>query len=557
MLFPMRGRTVAVLALVLAMPALSGCLSAFDKDKDGKGGVQPADVGYDPGAIRVTSVVKHTATVPSFDGTNLAVVAYEPQSNDQTPAGETPVWGTVIFAHGWGLFKETYEGAGGASGTPIPSEQAIEYTQNRLQAFAQAGLVAVAYDARGFGQSDGTSTIAGPAELQDLEAIRAWAEATFHSNGLFGAVGVSYGASQALQAWVDNPRITTAASMYGWVDLYQGLVPGNVPKAEWAATLGGVGAGGSRGRVSPMLADWYQKAVSRSDLGTVQQEMAARSVEGRMAAVTKPLLLCQGMQETLFPQVDQAWSQAGGFTRALVYTGGHGTQDEPCWARTLDWMRFFVGGFAGDVAAWPALTTVDASGGRALDYATFPAGVATAYFLDAPNLEAGYPSTSTFTIEQRLASNPFQDPSGVWDQSGQPSNQMPEQFRQDPSAVFFETAPFTASEVVLGAPTLRLDLADPDAPAAPFQVTGQLIHVNAAGQSRILSRGAVAALAADDLGNGSVEMRFHWVKADLAPGDKLVLKLGGNDSSWYLPLLANYAVDFRGTSELQIPFFEG
>lgn len=552
----MRSRGVLALVLVLAMPALSGCLSAFGKDKDGKPAVSPADVGYDPVNIRVTEVVRHTLNLTSFDGTRLAVVAYEPRSSDRTPDGAAPTWGTVLFAHGWGLMKETYEGFGGASGAPIPEEEAVEYTQNRLLAFAQAGLVAVAYDARGFGQSDGQSTIAGPAELQDLEAVRAWAASTFPSNGRFGVVGVSYGAGQALQAWADNAGITTVVPMYGWVDLYEGLAPGNVPKAEWATLLGGVGVAGSRGRVSPILAEWYQKAVQRTDLATVRQEMAARSVLGRMESVGKPLFLCQGMQETLFPQVDQAWAGAGGFTRALVFTGGHGTQDEQCWAQALDWNLFFLGGFDTGVADWPALTTVDANGGRALDYATFPVGTETTYYLDNPNLEAGYPSASTFSIQQNLANNPFQEPSAIWDQAGLPQNQVPEQFREDPTAVKFSSAPATGSEVILGAPTLRLVLADPDA-AAPFQVTGQLVHVNAAGQSRILTRAAYAALAADDIDNGTVTLRFHWVKADLAPGDKLVLKLGGNDSSWFLPLLANYDVTFTGQSELRVPFFQG
>lgn len=555
----MRGRLVAVLALALVLPALSGCLSFLDKGKGDKPGVAPADVGYDPDSVRVTSVVRTTATVTSFDGTPLAAVVYEPRSDDLTPDKTPPRWGTVIFVHSWGFFKETFEGAGGATGTPVPQDPQVEYSLNRLDEFAANGLLAVAYDARGFGQSGGVSTVAGAAELQDLEAVRAWAEKTYPTNGLFGVVGNSYGGGQAYQAWVDNPRITTAVPMYGWVDLYDGLLPGNVPKAEWAAMLGGVGAAGTKGGIaqSQMFRDWYAKAVQRTDLETVQAEMDARSVDGRMGSVQKPLFACQGMEESLFPQIDRAWQQAHGFTRAYVFTGAHGTMDETCWGKALDWFRYFLGGHDTGVDAWPALTTVDASGARPVNYATFPDPVPTVYYLDAPNLEQGYPSNATFTVSQQLLNNPLNEPSGLWDQAGMPVNQQPEQFRQDPTATFFETAPITGSEVVLGAPTLVLRLADPDGAATPFQVTAQLIHVNAAGQSTVLSRGAFAALDADDVDNGTVTVRMHWVKADLAPGDKLVLKVGGNDSSWYLPLPANYTVDFRGTSELQVPFFQG
>lgn len=550
----MRG---VALVLVLALPALSGCLSFLDKD-DKPAAVEPADIGYDPSIIRVTQVVKHETTVATADGVMLDTIVYEPKSSDLAPDGMPPRWGTVIFVHGWGFFKETYEGAGGATGAPVPASEEAKYTVNRLEAFAQAGLLAIAYDARGFGQSTGTSTIAGPAEMADLEAVRAWAEDHYPTNGRFGVVGGSYGGGHAFQAWADNPRVTTAVPMYGWVDLYDGLAPGNVPKAEWAAGLGAVGAAGSKGMVSPILAEWFQKAITRTDLETVQAEMAARSVAGRMASVTKPLFICQGLQETLFPQVDQAWEEAGGFTRAYVFTGAHGTQDPVCWQRTLDWFRYFLGGHDTGVDGWPALSTVDADGGRAIDYPSFPRPAWTTYYLDAPNLERGYPSNSTFTIEQRLLSNPLGEPSLLWDQLGMPNNEVPEPFRfcdGDPTIACFGTAPITASEVVLGAPTLRLVLAG-NAPAQ-FQVTGQLIHVAADGGSRILTRGAYAALAPDDVDNGTVTLQFHWVKADLAPGDRLLLKLSANDSSWFMPLLANYAVDFRGSSELHVPLFQG
>lgn len=548
-------RGVVALVLVLSLPALAGCLS-FLKDDDKGPSVAPADVGYDPSSIRVTQVLRHTAMVPSFDQTNLAVVAYEPKSGDLTPEGAAPRWGTVIFVHGWGFMKETYEGVGGATGAPVPPQDAVPYTENRLQEFANNGLLAIAYDARGFGQSGGDSTVAGPAELADLEQVRLWAEQQFPTNGLFGVVGGSYGGGHAFQALVDNPAITTVVPMYGWVDLYQGLAPGNVPKAEWAALLGGVGVVGSQGDVSPLLVEWYQKAITRSELDSVKAQMAARSVAGRLAGVTKPLLVCQGMQETLFPQIDQAWMESGGFTRAYVYTGGHGTSDDGCWSRTLDWFRYFLGGHDTGVDAWPALTTMDASGGRAVDFAQFPVGEVTRFYLDVPTLERGYPSNSTFTVSQRLLSNPFQEPSGVWDQVGQVNNALPEDLRQDPTAVFFDTAPFSSSEVLVGAPRLVLELVEADGPT-PFQVTAQLIHVTAAGQSRILTRAAYAALESADIDNGTVALQFHWVKADLAPGDRLVLKVGANDSSWFLPLPANYSVQFRGASSLELPFFLG
>src|SRR5687767_4379109 len=220
---------LAWVAVALVLPALSGCLGAFDQDDEPRGPVQPADVGYDAESIEVTGFERTAVTIPSFDGTQLAAVVYSPTSADTLPDGSPPRWGVVVALHGWGFFKEQFEGVGGATGAPVPQDSSgtAEYTVNRLEAYAGQGLVAVAYDARGFGRSTGTATVAGPAEMRDLDAVIDHVERHYPTNGLVGLVGQSYGAGQAFQALADNPRVTTALPMYGWVDLYEGLLPGN------------------------------------------------------------------------------------------------------------------------------------------------------------------------------------------------------------------------------------------------------------------------------------------------------------------------------------------
>lgn len=547
-------------AVALVLPALSGCLGVFAQDDEPTGPVQPADVGYDPTTIEVTGVERTAVTIPSFDGTSLAAVIYTPVTADTLPDGSPPRWGVVVALHGWGFFKEQFEGVGGATGAPIPSDSSgtAEYTANRLDTFARQGLVAVAYDARGFGRSTGTSTVAGPAEMQDLDAVLDHVEANYATNGLVGIVGQSYGGGQAYQALADNPRVTTAVPMYGWVDLYHGLLPGNVPKGEWAAQLLGVGVGGSKAQVSPMIAEWAQKAAARDDLETVKAQMDARSALPRLSSVQKPLLICQGLQETLFPQSDLAWEASGGFTRAIIYTGGHGEDPEECWSRAVEWFAYFLAGKDTGVHSWPALTSVDASNqGGALAYTDFPQPAwQTTYLRALDSTLAADPSNVTFTVSQRLLANPFNEPSGVWDQTGLPNNAAPAQFRQDPTAVFFDSPLFGASEVLLGAPVARLHLAD-NATETPYQIVGALYHVGATGKSTLLTRAAHAALSGTDLEDGVLVLRFDWTKADFAPGDRLVLKVGGNDPSMFLPLPSDYAVEFTGRSTLEMPYFQG
>jgi predicted acyl esterase len=547
-----------VAALVLVAGA-SGCLDAFKGGAKDSAPVRPADVGYDPSTIRVTGTDRTAYTIPSFDGTDIAATVYSPVSGDTLPDGSPPKWGMVVMLHTWGFFKEQFEGPAGGSGAPVPPDPtgAAGHTVNRLQQFAQEGVVAVAYDARGFGQSGGMATVAGPAELADLDAVIDFVASHYPTSGRVALVGQSYGAGTALEAYASDPRVTTAVPMYGWVDLYNGLIPGNVPKAEWAGELLAVGAAGSKAQLDPMIATWLQKAASRQGLESVHAEMDARSALGRLAAVDKPLLVCQGMQETLFPQADEAWSTAAGFTRAVVFQGGHGEDDPTCWARALDWVEYFVVGKDTGVDGWPALSTVDARGGGFLDYPAFPQPAWQASYLRAiDSTLAEEPSNVTFTVSQQLAGNPFQEPSGLWDQVGQPTNPVPEQFRQDPTASFFDTPKFTASEVLLGAPVLHLHLADAATPA-PYQVVAALYHVDSFGKSQLLTRAAHAALSPADVEQGNLTLRFDWVKVDVSPGDSLVLKVGGNDPSAFLPLPANYSVDFTGESRLDLPFFEG
>lgn len=566
-------------AVLVVLPLTAGCLDVFDQDADDDphgAMAAPADVGYDATKVTITGVEKQTITIPSFDETPLSTLVYVPKTHDTLPpppgcddpagcSGGPIPWGVVVFLHGWGSFKEQFTGVEG-QGAPAQTEPAtsqVPYGPDRLMDFARQGVIAVAYDARGFGQSGGTATVAGPAELADLDAVLDHIEANYPTSGRVGLIGTSYGGGQAFQAWADDRRVVTAVPMYGWVDLYEGLIQGGVPKVQWGATLAGVGTIGGKGP-NPLVADWVQRALSRSDLDGLEAEMDLRSAIDRLPQVTKPLLVCQGLQETLFPQADIAWGAAGGFTRAIVSTGGHGTDDEVCWSRALDWMLHFVAGHPKDVDAWPALQTVDASGTPHLSYTEFPEVAPRRLYLGTPGDMATGATNATFTIEQRALANPFTEPSQAWDLTGQPYQQVPEQFRQDPTAVFYESAPVTGSEVLLGAPVVRLRLADP-ANAPAYQVAGTLYHLDcggdpacARGKSRLLSHAA----AADGVTEGDsidpvLELRFWWTKADLNPGDRLVLKLGANDPSVWLPLPSSYAVDFTGASEVDLPFFEG
>ncbi|MEA3190919.1 MAG: type transport system ATP-binding protein [Thermoplasmata archaeon] len=505
-------RGAVVVAFLVTVAGLAGCAD----DAPGRA-VAPADVGFDPAFVRVTGVRVQEDNLTSFDGrTMLAMVAHVPTTDPVVPLP------TIVFLHGWGGSKASFA--------------------SRLDEAARAGFLAVAYDARGFGDSTGASTVAGVAERDDLAFLLDTLQDRYDV-GRIGLVGGSYGGGQALLAWAENPDVTTAVSHYGWFDLAEGLAPGGVPKLAWGEFLYGYGRANG-GTYDPIVDRWYVDAHLRTDMPTILRQMRERSVAHLgLDATAKPLFVCQGLQETLFPQMGDA-QRAAGFVRAYGYTGGHGEADAGCWERTMDWFRFFLQGLDTRVDSWPALETIDADGATVRGYTSYPEPAPTLRYLRAPDLGEG-PSDATFEVRQSFVGSPLQDPSALWDQAGQPNNAVPNQLREDPTATAFAWRLDHAATLV-GSAEVVLEVGRGPA----FQVVATLDHVDAAGNARVLGHAAAADLA----GNAtSVTLRFPWTHAVLEPGEQLVLRVASNDLSWFLPLPADYTVTFTGGSRLVLP----
>ena len=554
------------MAAVLVIPLLSGCLSFLDDDGDDGRDVRPPSDVDDPSDVRVTGVQVHggltdpanALTIQSADGTALSAVVYEPLASEALPDGSEPTFPAVIFVHGFGFSKEMWLCPPmGEPGQPALPDDPCPF-ENLLQRFAEAGFIAIAYDTRGFGRSEAQVTVVGPAELADLDAVIDHIEdGPYAHNGKTGITGISYGGGHALMGLATNPRIDAAAAHQGWHDLYEALLPGNTPKAEWSALLVGEGTVGSAASLHPSIYGWLLDGVQRTNLDGVEADLDSRSPAGLLEAIDRPLLLCHGMQDTLFTQVDDLWDTHGGFTRTVIHDGGHGVLDPGCWDKTEDWFAFFLRGVDSHVDEWPVLETVDVAGGNSVRFEQPPITTGVQYHLREPQLTQYSPSNVTFTIEQtHPLSNPLSEPGGIWDQTDLPAQAIPHILRQDPSAVFFEAAPLRETAVLIGSASATLDVASAESQA--FQVTAQLIHVLPDGDSRIIARGAyshVPGVTAPH--NGSVEIDFSFTKAELAPQSVLVLKLGPNDTSWFLPYPGPFTAQFTGQSTLTLPFYQG
>ncbi|MHB8633495.1 MAG: alpha/beta fold hydrolase [Thermoplasmatota archaeon] len=485
-----------------------------------------------PGSIAVSSVTVVPFTVTSPDGTPLAAVAYVPHTDMAVPGGVH--WPAVLFLHGWGQSKEVFEGG------------SMNQSANRLDEFARDGFVAVAYDARGFGASGGTTTVAGPSERMDLDAVVAAARDRFPIAAV-GVTGPSYGGGQALLAWAGDSNFTAAAAQYGWDDLYGGLIPGNVPKLEWAQTLYAGGLPG--GHYSPMVNRWYEDLYTRAALATDHLEMDARSVLS--AGSPRPLYLCQGMGETLFPQVDALAANArhwGAPVKVTVLSGGHGSDWEQCWQQTKEWFRYYLAGRDTHVTDWPALESVDAVAPGHANFSAWPASQMEPRWLrvGASNDLASEPTTSTVTVTQAVATTPG-SPAAFSDRVPAPA--LPD---TGPGAGLSFQMSLDNAATLLGAPKLTLHVANATSP--PFQVVAQLQRVAADGTRQVLGHAAFAALSVSDFEGGNATLQFSWVKAAFQRGDTLRIVVAANDPSWYMPLGSAYSATFQGKNRVDLPW---
>jgi len=318
----------------------------------------------------VTSVSRQPFAVTSFDNTTLDAVAYVPHTTASLPNGTSARFPVLMFLHGWGESKEVYEGAAASPLAGTPAQGSPADGVNRLHDFAIAGFISVAYDARGFGASGGQATVAGPAEQKDFSVVLDRVLKAFQATGFVGVVGQSYGAGEGLLAWPTSRASGRRCSS---------TVGPTCTRASCPATSRSL----SGPKRSTVRHDWQQGPVFADDPRLARRRpYAARacdraSPDGRAQCLgtaslrRQTLFLCQGMQESLFPQIDDIWGGAGGFTRAYVSVGGHGATMRA--AGTDPGMgQFFLQGFDTHVDSWPALATPDALGGDGAEYAVFP-----------------------------------------------------------------------------------------------------------------------------------------------------------------------------------------
>jgi predicted acyl esterase len=253
-----------------------------------------------PGSALADTFTKQDLSIAGAGGTPLAATLYEPTS--PAPAGGYPA---IVMFHGLG-------------GTRASMNIFAEFF------FATQGYVVLTFDARGHGESGGLWGLDGPNEDGDAHAAYDFLAARPEVNATkIGAYGVSLGGGAVWNSTV-IAKVPWAAIVpeATWTSLYDALFPQNLPKSGLIAQLGDLVPDA---RTDPEILSRKPDAIAGTNLPDLRQFADARSVRGKLGAVTTPTLILQGRRDFLFDagQALTAFKELGGPKRLYLGDFGH------------------------------------------------------------------------------------------------------------------------------------------------------------------------------------------------------------------------------------------
>src|SRR3954469_11605709 len=345
--FQMRARwlLLPVLLLVFSVRAGAGTFSQFDT------------------LIPVPASATATATGDTSPNTANTIHL---DARVYIPDGVTAPAPVIVLIHGFGGSK--------ATGTIVTV----------AQDFASAGYVVVTPTTRGFGDSDGLVSLAGPNEINDLKTIIVAMQSgsigdspaitvPVNSSSKFGVTGASYGGGHAFEIMRTHvPGLAAVAPVIGWTDLYQALAPNDVPKASFILALFAGGYDTQMPNYDDVMFDWLsdllhdqpEKLHSNDPLTNIDW----RSVIFNPNELTVPTFVVQGWHDWLFPaeQATTLFQTPTAIPFFKMYIGGIGhppastdvTTAEAVYVRQqlVRWFDFWLKGIDNGITTEPRVT---------------------------------------------------------------------------------------------------------------------------------------------------------------------------------------------------------
>jgi predicted acyl esterase len=313
------------------------------------------------------------------------------------------------------------------------------------QDFASQGYVVITPTVRGFGDSDGLVSLAGPNEINDLKTIILAMQTgaigdspaiaiPVSGSSKFGVTGASYGGGHSFEIIRTHVSgLTAVAPIIGWTDLYQALSPNDVPKLSYTAGLFAGGFDAQDPNYDDVMFDWLDDFVGGhpedARMGGPQQNIDWRSVILDPAELNVPVFAIQGWRDWLFPaeQAETLFQATTAIPFFKLYIGGLGHEPasndtnsiEALFVRAqlVRWFDHWLKGVDNGINAEPRVTVAPertaAWSEEALitaDTFPLPGTVMNTFFFTRRKLSTSAPTTSTPVSGRRLTIQPAEVP---------------------------------------------------------------------------------------------------------------------------------------------------
>ncbi|MEY2537716.1 MAG: type transport system ATP-binding protein [Verrucomicrobiota bacterium] len=250
--------------------------------------------------------------------------------------------------------------------------------------FASAGYVVVAPTMRGFGNSEGLVSLAGPNEIDDLKTIILAMQTgsigdspvvtiPVDATSKFGVTGGSYGGGNTFEIMRTHVAgLAAVAPIIGWTDLYQALSPNDVPKLAYGVGLFASGFDTNNPNYDDAMFNLMRDIIGGTPeqmrTGNAQQNIDWRSVIFDPAELSVPAFVIQGWRDWLFPaeQATSLFETSTAIPFFKLYLGGVGhppavtdiTNPEALYLRgqLIRWFDYWLKGTDTGITTDPRVT---------------------------------------------------------------------------------------------------------------------------------------------------------------------------------------------------------
>jgi predicted acyl esterase len=250
------------------------------------------------------ALIPHDVTLHMDDGVDLAGTLYIP--NSSPPEGG---WPAIVFFHGLGGKRQDLDSI--------------------VRSVSGYSFVALAFDARGHGQSGGLVSVDGPREMADTREVYSWLATQPNVNAQrIGAWGMSLGGGAVMRSLVEGVPWKAVEVVETWTDLYSALAPQNLSKSGAIYSLLSSVPDSKR---DPTLKAIEQDALASRNQSVLRAWATQRSSRSLLSKIKTPIYFFQGRRDFAF---DIAQAKAGyallkGPKRLYVGDFGHAPSTFP------------------------------------------------------------------------------------------------------------------------------------------------------------------------------------------------------------------------------------